>query len=605
MSNHSYDDNANQQVRQPNVQSAFATAPQNETDGSSAFSSISANLRSSTHPPLASSISSENLGDKSLAVTSCSSILTVHDHDVLSGRGVNIAHHPGNERFRSLVTSNTDQAYCTSYSVTEKKAVAHQIVKHIKNLDPPGRFLKREGRGAVSRGLDGPWEELSEKDTVKKTCQALRDCNRHDRSGYAEGVSAPVDVKKAVDKASKAGLTVKDRAVAAASTLKSNHHRQDQTYLGIQAQRYDGAVYSPGRSQSRSISKRGTAKSQSAGGKRSRDELDNDYYASVYSSMPISRHATGAQSGPGIHTQYSNANAATMVSGHPSPIHTISHASQKSAAVASHPTANFPDYTSSTPASGPGFAHSSEQQTTQASSGGGYTNHNQVNRGIDPAYHGQHQRPHQNQYQQGQTHSTHGYSYPHHPHPNAQSYPYGYTQNYTTEQYQNPYDPRGYSTNATSAAYQNYPHHSSDPSPYNSMNTGYNHSYNHPHNQFRTVDESWALKKQRTDDTDPSLTSTGVSTSTSGTPASSPLDNALEIDASMSVPTPAVHASNTTTNESMHDFFKEGDDSWTRGPPIDTGADVGGIGVDPNNSMDGGFVDPMEDGLFSFDNDKY
>jgi hypothetical protein len=137
------------------------------------------------------------------------------------------------------------------------------------------------------------------------------------------------------------------------------------------------------------------------------------------------------------------------------------------------------------------------------------------------------------------------------------------------------------------------------------MNTGYNHSYNHPHNQFRTVDESWALKKQRTDDTDPSLTSTGVSTSTSGTPASSPLDNALEIDASMSVPTPAVHASNTTTNESMHDFFKEGDDSWTRGPPIDTGADVGGIGVDPNNSMDGGFVDPMEDGLFSFDNDKY
>lgn len=143
--------------------------------------------------------------------------IIVHDHDVLSGRGVNIAQHPGNQRFRTLITTFRDQEYCTTYSAGEKRAVALQIIQHIKKLDPPGRFLKRDGRGQGTKGLNGPWDELSERESIKKTCQALRDCNRQDRQGYAKGVAAPGDVIKVVQEVRH--IPAKDRAAAAAHAI--------------------------------------------------------------------------------------------------------------------------------------------------------------------------------------------------------------------------------------------------------------------------------------------------------------------------------------------------------------------------------------------------
>lgn len=142
--------------------------------------------------------------------------IVVTDNDVLSGRGVNIAAHPGNERFRTLVTTRADASYCETYSATEKKAVAEEIVRHISTLEPAGRFLKREGRGQVSRGLNGPWEELSRRESIKKTCQALRDCNRSDRATYAHGVAAPTDVKVVAEELATSGIALKDRAARAA-----------------------------------------------------------------------------------------------------------------------------------------------------------------------------------------------------------------------------------------------------------------------------------------------------------------------------------------------------------------------------------------------------
>lgn len=149
--------------------------------------------------------------------------IIVNDHDVLSGRGVNIAHHPGNERFRTLVTTRADESYCTAYSAAEKKAVAEEIIKHIKSLDPPGRFLRRDGRGQSSRGLTGPWEELSERDAIKKTCQALRDCNREDRQGYAAGVAIPRDVINNAEQRAQLGLSGKELAAAAAAAAAATN----------------------------------------------------------------------------------------------------------------------------------------------------------------------------------------------------------------------------------------------------------------------------------------------------------------------------------------------------------------------------------------------
>jgi hypothetical protein len=145
----------------------------------------------------------------------------VHDHDVLSGRGVNIASHPGNERFRSLVNKRYDANYCTSFSTSEKRALAVEIVSHIQSLDPPGRFLKRAGRSTSSRGLQGPWEELSRNDCIRKACQALRDCNRNDRSGYAASIAVPEDVQQEAAERSESGLSLKAHAavVAAQSNL--------------------------------------------------------------------------------------------------------------------------------------------------------------------------------------------------------------------------------------------------------------------------------------------------------------------------------------------------------------------------------------------------
>jgi hypothetical protein len=146
--------------------------------------------------------------------------IVVHEHDVLSGRGVNIAQHPGNERFRALVQSRYDENYCQHYTVTEKRAVAEDIIAHIRSLDPPGRFLKRSGRSGGSRGLAGPWEELAPREVVRKTCQALRDCNRNDRTGYAAAVAVPEDVRMSAEQRQQLGLTNKQFAEHIAAVTK-------------------------------------------------------------------------------------------------------------------------------------------------------------------------------------------------------------------------------------------------------------------------------------------------------------------------------------------------------------------------------------------------
>lgn len=143
-----------------------------------------------------------------------------NQHDVLSGRGVNIAQHAGNERFRALIHARNDSDYCHSYTTSEKRAVAEEIINHLKNLNPPGRFLRRPGRSKNSRGLEGPWEILSEKEAIKKTCQALRDCNRPDRTGYAASIVVPPDVKNLEEIRSQTGMSNKQLAQIAAAKAK-------------------------------------------------------------------------------------------------------------------------------------------------------------------------------------------------------------------------------------------------------------------------------------------------------------------------------------------------------------------------------------------------
>ena len=159
------------------------------------------------------------------------SYIRVNDHDVLSGRGVNIAQHAGNERFRALIFSRHDINYCHAYTTAEKRAIAEEIVGHIKSLNPPGRFLRRSGRSnRTVRGLDGPWEELSKDEAIKKTCQAQRDCNRQDRTGYAASVSVPDDVSASKQARLVLGLTNKQLAELAVAQVKRRDESHDQKH---------------------------------------------------------------------------------------------------------------------------------------------------------------------------------------------------------------------------------------------------------------------------------------------------------------------------------------------------------------------------------------
>lgn len=124
---------------------------------------------------------------------------------MLNGRGVKIASHMGNLRFRAQIKQMRDDRYCENFSSSEKKALARIIIDQIKSLNPPGRFLKRHGN-------DGPWIELSKMEAEKKTKQALRDCNRTDRTGYAEQVATPQDVESADERRRNSGLTLQEHA---------------------------------------------------------------------------------------------------------------------------------------------------------------------------------------------------------------------------------------------------------------------------------------------------------------------------------------------------------------------------------------------------------
>lgn len=150
---------------------------------------------------------------------------TVSRNDVLYGRGISISQHAGNERFRALVFARKDPEYCTSYSTAEKRALAEEIISHIKSLTPPGRFLRRPEKYTKQSGtgLDGPWEEVPHAEIVKKTCQALRDCNRKDRDGYGVSVAnVPEDVLVSTKDRSKLGMTQKQLAEQAAKKALLN-----------------------------------------------------------------------------------------------------------------------------------------------------------------------------------------------------------------------------------------------------------------------------------------------------------------------------------------------------------------------------------------------
>ena len=95
-----------------------------------------------------------------------SGISKPHPHDVLAGRGASINQHPGNQYFRSLVKHLKNEYVVTPKS--EKPQFAKLVVKHIRALKPPGRFLRK-----VKNAKE--WTAMDDKGALDKTRQALRE----------------------------------------------------------------------------------------------------------------------------------------------------------------------------------------------------------------------------------------------------------------------------------------------------------------------------------------------------------------------------------------------------------------------------------------------
>ena len=90
----------------------------------------------------------------------------INKHDVLCGRGGVSNTHAGNVSYREMVNR-----YKSKYRAATKKQkplIAKEIVENIRNLEPPGRFLKK-----VKDHVG--YEIIGDGEAVQKACQSLRE----------------------------------------------------------------------------------------------------------------------------------------------------------------------------------------------------------------------------------------------------------------------------------------------------------------------------------------------------------------------------------------------------------------------------------------------
>jgi len=86
-------------------------------------------------------------------------------NDVLCGRGSGVNSSSGNIYFRQLVRGRKSEYKQAKRHL--KIPITKEIIKKIRSLDPPGRFLARDE--------DNEWREYSNEQAMIKTAQALRE----------------------------------------------------------------------------------------------------------------------------------------------------------------------------------------------------------------------------------------------------------------------------------------------------------------------------------------------------------------------------------------------------------------------------------------------
>lgn len=115
-------------------------------------------------------------------------ITEINSNDVLCGRGGRIAQHAGNLYFRDLVRKHRSTYLSRDTRKSHKAKIASKIVQTIRNLDPPGRFLKEQPKAESTDKSDDStsceddglfsgmtWLEVGDEKARKKAGQAMRE----------------------------------------------------------------------------------------------------------------------------------------------------------------------------------------------------------------------------------------------------------------------------------------------------------------------------------------------------------------------------------------------------------------------------------------------
>ncbi len=147
------------------MSSASKTTTSPQASGSARIKPEPAKAEGNTAASESKKVATAKKDDKSIEDAN-GGIITPHDHDVLSGRGNSVNHHPGNEYFRSLVRHHK-LAYVRCPK-PQKEQFSKLIVSTVRDREPPGRFLKQNPTTKL-------WYNIGTQKALDKTRQALRE----------------------------------------------------------------------------------------------------------------------------------------------------------------------------------------------------------------------------------------------------------------------------------------------------------------------------------------------------------------------------------------------------------------------------------------------
>ena len=151
----------------------------------------------------------------------------INPNDVLLGRGGHTFRHIGNRKFRDLARSLAKK-YANSTKL-EKSQISRDMVNSLKDVDPPGRFLKKVSIHE--------WEEVPNVIAREKASQCLRDAvlelvtnteisNEDTTTGKEKPASSYLEAASSESRE-------KSSCLAASTTAKVSHDASEKTGCNI------------------------------------------------------------------------------------------------------------------------------------------------------------------------------------------------------------------------------------------------------------------------------------------------------------------------------------------------------------------------------------